>query len=96
MESIGRRTVASLSGGEQQRIAIAAAAATAPVLLLLDERTSELDSASRDLVVELVLKRQRELVTTLVVVTQDPAAAVAMPRTVTIRDGRIGAEGRTG
>jgi ABC-type lipoprotein export system ATPase subunit len=96
LESVARRTVAGLSGGEQQQVAIAAAAATAPTLLLVDEPTSQLDSASRDLVVELLLKVQRELGTTLVAVTHDPAVAAAMPRTVTIRDGRIGAEGRRG
>jgi ABC-type lipoprotein export system ATPase subunit len=96
MESLARQTVANLSGGEQQRVAIAAAAATAPLLLLLDEPTSELDTVSRDRVVELVLTVHQELGTTLVVVTHDPAVAAAMPRTVSIRDGRIGAEGRLG
>jgi putative ABC transport system ATP-binding protein len=96
MGPLAGQTVGSLSGGEQQRVAIAAAAATWPALMLLDEPTSELDSASRDLVVALVLKVHRELGTTLVVVTHDPAVAVAMPRTVTIRDGRVGAEGRQG
>jgi len=96
MGPIAHQTVATLSGGEQQRVAIAAAAATGPALMLLDEPTSELDSASRDLVVELVLKVHQELGTTLVVVTHDKRVADAMPRTVTIRDGRVGAEGRQG
>ncbi|MGA7172918.1 MAG: ABC transporter ATP-binding protein, partial [Candidatus Dormiibacterota bacterium] len=65
-------------------------------LMLLDEPTSELDRASRDLVVELLLKVHQELGTTLIVVTHDPEVAGAMPRTVTIRDGRVGAEGRQG
>ncbi|MGH7643512.1 MAG: ABC transporter ATP-binding protein [Candidatus Dormibacteria bacterium] len=96
MESLARQTVGLLSGGEQQRVAIAAAAAAAPALLLLDEPTSELDVANRDLVLELVLRVHEQLGTTLVVVTHDPAVAAAMPRTVSIRDGRIGAEGRSG
>ena len=96
LESITRQTVAGLSGGEQQQVAIAVAAATAPTLLLVDEPTSQLDRASRDLVVALLLKVHRELGTTLIAVTHDPAVAAAMPRTVTIRDGRIGAEGRRG
>jgi len=96
MGSIAQRTVASLSGGEQQQVAIAASAAMAPTLLLVDEPTSQLDRASRDLVVDLLLRVHRELGSTLVAVTHDPAVAAAMPRTVTIRDGRIGAEGRQG
>jgi ABC-type lipoprotein export system ATPase subunit len=96
MGSLAQQTVATLSGGEQQRVSIATAAAKAPQLLLLDEPTSDLDTASRDRVVELVLQVHQELGTTLVVVTHDPAVAAAMPRSVTIRDGRIGAEGRMG
>ncbi len=96
MEDLAHQTVGLISGGEQQRVAIAAAAASAPALLLLDEPTSELDVVSRDRVVELVLRVHEELGTTLVVVTHDAAVAAAMPRTVTIRDGRIGAEGRQG
>ena len=96
MGPLAGQTVATLSGGEQQRVAIAAAAATGPALMLLDEPTSELDRASRDLVIELLLKVHRELGTTLIVVTHDPEVAGAMPRTVTIRDGRVGAEGRQG
>ncbi len=96
MAEVAHDTVAQLSGGEQQRVAIAAAAAVAPSLLLLDEPTSELDRISRDRVLELVLTVHRELGTTLVVVTHDPAVASAMPRSVSIRDGRIGAEGRSG
>ena len=96
MASLANQTVANLSGGEQQRVGIAAAAAKAPQLLLLDEPTSDLDTVSRDRVIELVLSVHKELGTTLIVVTHDPAVAAAMPRSVTIRDGRIGAEGRMG
>lgn len=96
MADLAGQTVAHLSGGEQQRVAIAAAASVAPALLLLDEPTSELDRVSRDQVLELVQRVHLELGTTLVVVTHDPQVAAAMPRSVGIRDGRIGAEGRSG
>ncbi len=77
-------------------MAIAAGASVAPSLLLVDEPTSQLDSASRDQVISLLLKVNGELGATVVSVTHDPAVAGAMPRTVSIRDGRIGAEGRRG
>ncbi len=79
MSSLAHQTVATLSGGEQQRVGIASAAAKAPQLLLLDEPTSDLDTKSRDRVIELVLEVHQQLGTTLVVVTHDPAVAAAMP-----------------
>jgi ABC-type lipoprotein export system ATPase subunit len=96
MGALAGQTVSTLSGGEQQRVAIAAGASVAPSLLLVDEPTSQLDSASRDQVISLLLKVNGELGATVVSVTHDPAVAGAMPRTVSIRDGRIGAEGRRG
>jgi ABC-type lipoprotein export system ATPase subunit len=81
-----------LSGGEQQRLAVAVALANRPRLLLADEPTSQLDVESGRTVADLI----REAGTTSVVVTHDPAVGEAMGRTVTIRDGRIGAEGRDG
>jgi putative ABC transport system ATP-binding protein len=96
MGALAGQTVSTLSGGEQQRVAIAAGASVAPSLLLVDEPTSQLDSASRDQVISLLLKVNGELGATVVSVTHDPAVARAMPRTVSIRDGRIGAEGRRG
>ena len=85
-----------LSGGERQRVALAAGVATAPRLLCVDEPTSQLDTAARAAVVELLRLVNHQLGATVVVVTHDPAVAAAMPRTVTIRDGRVGAEGRHG
>lgn len=96
MGTLAGQTVSTLSGGEQQRVAIAAGAAVAPTLLLVDEPTSQLDRASRDQVISLLLKVNQELGATVLSVTHDPAVAQAMPRTVSIRDGRIGAEGRRG
>ncbi len=96
MGALAGRTVATLSGGEQQRVAIASGVASAPRLLLVDEPTSQLDTRSRDQVIELLHKINRQLGSTVVSVTHDQAVAHAMPRTVTIRDGRVGAEGRKG
>jgi len=86
----------SLSGGEQQRLAMAMAVANDPQLLLADEPTSQLDGESAKAVVELMQAANADLGTTVVVVTHDEQVATAMDRTVTIRDGRIGAEGRAG
>lgn len=96
MGHLAGRTVATLSGGEQQRVAITSGVAGAPRLLLVDEPTSQLDTVSRDQVIELLHRINAQLGSTVVSVTHDPAVAAAMPRTVTIRDGRVGAEGRRG
>jgi ABC-type multidrug transport system ATPase subunit len=69
--------------------------ANRPGLLLADEPTSQLDSAARDEVIG-ALDAVRRSGTTVVVVTHDPVVGAALGRTVTIRDGRVGAEGRRG
>jgi putative ABC transport system ATP-binding protein len=84
-----------LSPGERQRLALAAALATGPGLLLADEPTSQLDSRARDDVLS-ALDAVHRLGTTVVVVTHDPDVGRQMGRTITIRDGRVGAEGRRG
>lgn len=89
------RAARHLSGGEQQRLAVAAALANGPRLLLADEPTSQLDSDSSDSVIAL-LRAAADLGTTVVVVTHDPAVSAGLARTVTIRDGRVGGEGRGG
>lgn len=88
--------VGRLSGGEQQRVAVAVALANAPRLLLADEPTSQLDAATGATVIDLIKATAQEEGTTAVVVTHDPAVSGALSRTVTIRDGRVGAEGRHG
>jgi hypothetical protein len=65
-------------------------------LLLADEPTSQLDRANVRRVVELLKEARDDLGTTVVVVTHDAEVAAAMDRTVTIRDGRVSAEGRGG
>ena len=86
----------SLTPGHLQLAAVAVAIATAPGLLLADEPTSQLDHEARDTVLDTMARINRDLGTTIVLVTHDPGVAVRMPRTVTIRDGRIGGEGRLG
>jgi putative ABC transport system ATP-binding protein len=84
-----------LSPGERQRLALAVALATRPGLLLADEPTSQLDSRARDEVLT-ALDAVNRSGTTVVLVTHDPDVSQRMARTVTIRDGRVGAEGRRG
>jgi ABC-type lipoprotein export system ATPase subunit len=85
-----------LSGGEQQRVAIAAAVCAGGRLLLADEPTSMLDAGGRDEVMGLLKQVNEEFGATVVVVTHDQHVAEQSVRTVTIRDGRVGAEGRHG
>jgi putative ABC transport system ATP-binding protein len=81
-----------LSGGEQQRVAIAVALANAPSVILADEPTGELDSATSADVFELLRRINREVGTTIVAVTHDPLVADHVTRTVAIRDGRTSTE----
>jgi len=90
-----RQRPGRLTPGERQRLALAVALANGPGLLLADEPTSQLDSHARDEVIA-ALEGVRRSGTTVVVVTHDPSVGEQMGRTVTIRDGRVGAEGRRG
>jgi putative ABC transport system ATP-binding protein len=80
---------AQLSGGEQQRVAVARAVARRPALLLADEPTGNLDSATGKQIIELLVGINRRLGSTLVLVTHDAALAAHADRVVTLRDGRI-------
>jgi ABC-type lipoprotein export system ATPase subunit len=81
-----------LSGGEQQRGALAVALANEPQLLLADEPTGELDSVTAREVLLLLRQLNAELSLTTVIVTHDPMVASAMDRSVAIRDGRTSTE----
>jgi putative ABC transport system ATP-binding protein len=78
-----------LSGGEQQRVALARAFANRPAVLLADEPTGNLDSATGRQVIELLLRLNHDHGSTLVLVTHDPELAVRADRIVTLQDGRI-------
>jgi putative ABC transport system ATP-binding protein len=85
---------AQLSGGEQQRVALARAMALDPPLLLADEPTGNLDSATGAVIVDRLFALNRERGTTLVLVTHDTALAERADRVVSLRDGRIAGERR--
>ena len=78
-----------LSGGEQQRAALARAVALDPGLLLADEPTGNLDSATGTRIIELLLELRRRRGATLVLVTHDDALARHADRVVVLRDGRV-------
>lgn len=78
-----------LSGGEQQRVAVARAFACRPPILLADEPTGNLDSATGTQVVELLLSLHRDHGTTLVLVTHDVGLAALMQRVLSLRDGHV-------
>jgi putative ABC transport system ATP-binding protein len=85
----GHHYPSQLSGGEQQRIAIARALANDPPLLLADEPTGNLDSSTGRQVIDLLLGVHRSRGTTLVLVTHDPDLARVAHMSVALRDGRV-------
>jgi putative ABC transport system ATP-binding protein len=96
LTALADRTTGRLSGGEQQCVAIAAVLASGAQLVLADEPTSQLDGAGREHVAGLLAQVNSEFGRTVVLVTHDPSVAARSPRTVTIRDGRVGSEGLHG
>jgi putative ABC transport system ATP-binding protein len=89
-----------LSGGQEQRVAIARAIVTDPKVILADEPTGDLDRASADQVLELLVRLNRELSKTILMVTHDPRAAEYAESIVHLDKGRLGrierVEGRRG
>jgi len=97
LESVGlghrlRNRLSELSGGEQQRVAIAIALANEPKLLLADEPTGSLDTKTSDQVLDLFRSLNRTIGITIVIVTHDPHLARKVDRVVQIRDGKTSAE----
>src|SRR6201982_1940172 len=86
---------AELSGGEQQRVAVARALAPNPAILVADEPTGNLDEATGREIVDLMFAGQRERGTTLVLVTHDAALAQRCGRVVRLRSGRVEEPART-
>jgi putative ABC transport system ATP-binding protein len=82
----------ALSGGEQQRVAVAIALANEPSILLADEPTGELDSENASQLFETLRAVNRELGVTIVVFTHDPLVSKQVQRTIGIRDGRTATE----
>ena len=90
----GRKShrLSELSGGEQQRVAIAVALANHPKLLLADEPTGELDTATAAMIYQLIKDLNRQLKVTALIVSHDPGIAHNVERVVSIRDGKLSSE----
>jgi len=97
LEAVGlghrkRHRLAEMSGGEQQRVAIAVALANYPRLLLADEPTGEVDSQMAQEILGVLRDLNRELGVTILIVTHDPQIASEVDRVIAIRDGRTSTE----
>jgi ABC-type lipoprotein export system ATPase subunit/bifunctional DNA-binding transcriptional regulator/antitoxin component of YhaV-PrlF toxin-antitoxin module len=90
-ERMGHR-LEELSGGEQQRVAIGIALANKPSLLLADEPTGELDTATAQTVYDLLRDLNKRLGLTMVIVSHDPGIARHVDRVVQVRDGKLASE----
>jgi ABC-type lipoprotein export system ATPase subunit len=90
--TMGKKRPFQLSGGEQQRAAIAVALSNEPKVLLADEPTGELDSVTAGEVLHLMHDLNQQLGLTIITVTHDPAIAAEVDRTIAIRDGRTSTE----
>ncbi len=95
MVSLGHRKkhhLTEMSGGEQQRVAIAVSLANYPRLLLADEPTGEVDSQMAQEILGTLRKLNKELGVTIIIVTHDPRIASEVDRVIAIRDGRTSTE----
>ena len=81
-----------LSGGEQQRVAVAIALANRPRLLLADEPTGELDTATAQTIYDLLRNLNKQLGLTMIMVSHDPGIARHVDRVVAVRDGKLASE----
>ncbi|MDX6365317.1 MAG: hypothetical protein QOK30_393 [Nocardioidaceae bacterium] len=91
-----RQVVATMSGGQRQRLALVCAVVSGPQLLLADEPTSQLSHEDRDEVLGLLHGLGDDFGTTILVVTHQPEVADTFPRAIRMLGGRVGSEGRDG
>jgi putative ABC transport system ATP-binding protein len=89
MQSYADRLPHQLSGGQQQRIAIARALVHNPSVLLADEPTGNLDTATGDIVLQLLRRTAHEFGVAVVMATHSPESALLVDRTLSMRDGRM-------
>jgi len=95
LTGIGQRAkhkLSQLSGGEQQRVAIALSLANYPSVLLADEPTGSVDTRTSDMILDMFRTANRELGTTIVIVTHDREISKKVERVVAIRDGKTSSE----
>jgi putative ABC transport system ATP-binding protein len=90
LDGLEHRRSGELSGGQAQRVALARGLVTGPEVLFADEPTGSLDSASGELVMELLTDAAREHGATVILVTHDAQVAAYADREVVVRDGRVG------
>ena len=92
LDGRGHHYPAQLSGGEQQRVALARAFSSRPKVLFADEPTGNLDAATGATIIDLMVELNRDLGTTLVLVTHDLDLAARARRTIRLADGRVVAD----
>jgi ABC-type lipoprotein export system ATPase subunit len=92
--SRGDHLPSQLSGGEQQRVAIARALMNRPEVILADEPTGNLDSATGAEILALLRRIASEAGHTLILITHSPEVTATLPRVISLRDGRVVADGR--
>ena len=92
LAGMAKKKPEQLSGGEQQRVALAIALANEPSLLLADEPTGELDSATTQEIITFMRQLNKKMGITILIVTHDVAVASVVDRTLAIRDGRTSTE----
>ena len=89
MQAYADRLPHQLSGGQQQRIAIARALVHTPSVLLADEPTGNLDTATGDIVLQLLRRTAREFGVAVIMATHSPESTLLVDRTLSMRDGRM-------